>query len=947
MDNTFGDPFVGYEGKKKVYIATQINNSETKFLDIVLGPFKDLIDCAVESYLWLFCCGAIVNNSESFANLKTSVLHHTFPLMLGQSYNLGRHSDVFLFVKNSNLLDVSKFAWTHTLFRPWGQYLPVQCPKCGWVDAWASVNHNKVYHFEYWTSSFRAILVSYKSKFLAAKDSKSDRSRVIKKVRKAIVAAHKEQGKQVPLPSSLKKAIKKYYGCKTDEEESDEEGAAKEREISAHPKEASFYKKKLTDWDMAQRLFKQEINEFDKAEQARKGVKDPIKFRTCHAQEWFNQMSLTQKKEVDYAREKWNTEGAPEESQVMYRKNNLKKVLEDFSEQLRRTMGCHVVMLVSHKKQADQTLNVTLHESVPQNVKKSFSVSSDGIKEWTSTGFEFFAEWAKGEFYPTADQDNKEEEEYALPELILDNEGYAQLPSCDGIRLKDQQEVIWMIFHAAYKFFTSSNKPVPWRTITPCPSQYLVASSVPDNLLICDPSHMRLRDINVIWKYWESRSAVKERLVTFIKARPSDMRLNLVKGGKRDKASSRKVKPYVEVTSEEEQHRPVGLDALSNNDSYLELVDAVKDLTKMTEKTPKPHEELNLPQWADWSWRESYLPENLHGSQDMVKASLKLLTKAPIRSSYSATLVVLGLGLILRDCKHVIEYEEDEALPGTPFYLASSIMDLQCMLQVDSIVSYTASEVVGLIEIAMNASSRHFDDSDQGEMEGVDGEDKDKDENKHEDEDKDKDEDKENEDKDGDENEDKDRDEDKKENMNEDEKEMEEKDQDQEDEQEEVTEDLDVQMQEVEKDSEQEQEAGNPKGKKRIYLKLAQPARWLCGLWTWLAIQCRKLLDLANVSIAHVEGWWPGYYNTKNRLPSAYKKIIKTALKIIYLPHPGHHLSTWLMSQLARPYAGRGIFTSMTHWPTYLYMAHGCLTPWPLSLISLRLADLPLSHAEG
>ncbi|KIK33355.1 hypothetical protein CY34DRAFT_99735, partial [Suillus luteus UH-Slu-Lm8-n1] len=320
--------------------------------------------------------------------------------------------------------------------------------------------------------------------------------------------------------------IKKYYGHKTDEEESDEEGAAKEREISARPKEASFYKKKLTNWDMAQRLFKQEIDEFDKAEQARKGVKDLIKFHTCHAREWFNQMSLTQKKEVDYAQEKWNTEGAPEESQVMYCKNNLKKVLEEFSEQLRHTMGCHVMMLVSHKKQADQTLNVTLHESVPQNVKKKFSVSSDGIKEWTSTGFEFFAEWAKGEF---SDQDDEEEEEHALPELILDDEGYAQLPSCDGIRLKDQQEVVQMISHAAYsrrlcheftmclligftsvEVFTGSNKPVPWRTITPCPSRYLAASSVPDNLLICDPSHMRLRDINVIWKYWESWSTEDE-----------------------------------------------------------------------------------------------------------------------------------------------------------------------------------------------------------------------------------------------------------------------------------------------------------------------------------------------------------------------------------------------------------------------------------------------------
>ncbi|KAG1721246.1 uncharacterized protein EDB91DRAFT_1088514 [Suillus paluster] len=256
------------QGQEEIYIVTQVNTSETKFLDIVLGPFKDLINLAVESYLWLFCCGTIVNNSESFANLKTSVLQHQ--LYATVAFNAVHFQPSFtthILLAFIERVIIKRFSISHAfphagslsqfsshgpmLCFAWGQYLPVQCPK-------------------YWTSSFRGII-----------------------------------------------AIKKYYGCKIDEEESDEEGAAKAREISARPKEASFYKKKLTDWDVAQRLFKQEINEFDKAEQARKGVKDPIKFRTCHAREWFNQMSLTQKKEVDYTQEKWNTEGAPEESQVM------------------------------------------------------------------------------------------------------------------------------------------------------------------------------------------------------------------------------------------------------------------------------------------------------------------------------------------------------------------------------------------------------------------------------------------------------------------------------------------------------------------------------------------------------------------------------------------------------------------------------------------------------
>ena len=42
-----------------------------------------------------------------------------------------------------------------------------------------------------------------------------------------------------------------------------------------------------------------------------------------------------------------------------YHKNHLKQTLEDFSERLRRTMGCEVVMLVSYKK-AGKQLTVSL-----------------------------------------------------------------------------------------------------------------------------------------------------------------------------------------------------------------------------------------------------------------------------------------------------------------------------------------------------------------------------------------------------------------------------------------------------------------------------------------------------------------------------------------------------------------------------------------------------------
>ncbi|KAG0694032.1 hypothetical protein DFH29DRAFT_880987 [Suillus ampliporus] len=46
MDNDNGNPFAGYEGKKK-YIAAPVDN----FLEIILKPWQGLIDHTSESYL--------------------------------------------------------------------------------------------------------------------------------------------------------------------------------------------------------------------------------------------------------------------------------------------------------------------------------------------------------------------------------------------------------------------------------------------------------------------------------------------------------------------------------------------------------------------------------------------------------------------------------------------------------------------------------------------------------------------------------------------------------------------------------------------------------------------------------------------------------------------------------------------------------------------------------
>ncbi|KAG2345454.1 hypothetical protein BDR05DRAFT_946554 [Suillus weaverae] len=310
-------------------------------------------------------------------------------------------------------------------------------------------------------------------------------------------------------------------------------------------------------------------------------------------------MSSQQIKEVNDVKEKWNKEGAPEESQA------------------------------NHKKRVDQTLSVTL---------------SNGIKEWASTGFKFFAEWSKTELYPNGEDDDlkDEEDDNGLPEVILDDEGYAQLPSCDGIGLRGQQELVQSIFLASYKAFTHSCKPIPWGTITACKSQYLATGSILENFV-----HFGF------------------------------------------------------------------LNALSSDENYLELVDAVKDLTAAME---------NL---ASRSWQEPYLPKYVHESKDMLMGCLKMLCDAPVVTTYSAILAVLGIRLVLRDCKCVIKYEEDEALPDTPSYLANSFMDLDCMIKLEGHHSHLLCTIVCLIEVAMQANFKKNGEDNDNEEDGKDKDDKD------------------------------------------------------------------------------------------------------------------------------------------------------------------------------------------------------------------------------
>ncbi|KAG2743492.1 hypothetical protein P692DRAFT_20821254 [Suillus brevipes Sb2] len=174
----------GYE--RSTYVATAVHD----FLAIILGPWQVLIDKAPESFLWLFSCGALVNNAESFANLRVSVAHH------GVS---------------------AAIAFNAVQFQPS-----------------FSMKLLLAFFFTIDLSSF-----VHEQEFQSNKDSPSH---VVKKS-KAIQKAQRDHP-GVTLPSPLKKISDKEA---EPDVEDDPDVTPEEREAVARPKTAQFYKKECNE----------------------------------------------------------------------------------------------------------------------------------------------------------------------------------------------------------------------------------------------------------------------------------------------------------------------------------------------------------------------------------------------------------------------------------------------------------------------------------------------------------------------------------------------------------------------------------------------------------------------------------------------------------------------------------------------------------------------------
>ena len=79
---------------------------------------------------------------------------------------------------------------------------------------------------------------------------------------------------------------------------------------------------------------------------------------------------------------------------------------------------------------------------------------------------------------------------------------------------------------------------------------------------------------------------------------------------------------------------------------------------------------LSLPAWASWDWGEKYLPANIHADWQEFKKELNMLDKCKFADRNAGANIILGFGLLLRECWRAVEVEIDDE--SSPQFLCNS-----------------------------------------------------------------------------------------------------------------------------------------------------------------------------------------------------------------------------------------------------------------------------------
>ncbi|KAI6160724.1 hypothetical protein EDD17DRAFT_1760196 [Pisolithus thermaeus] len=371
---------------------------------------------------------------------------------------------------------------------------------------------------------------------------------------------------------------------------------------------------------------------------------------------------------------------------------------KDFIEIVQRTMGSHVVMFVGHESGEGQ-IKLAVFETAPGDGKKVFTESSQSSKEWVLTAENILTDYLLTE---PVEEDSPEKQEV---EISLDEDGNPELPTWGGQKLKVQQNLARAVFQAAYAKFTKKPKAkVPWGLLNKSPMKYLDPESISEGFTMKDPSKWTKAYLGLLWDHWQSLEAQDKVIVSFIDCKKE--------GAPLCRQFDRKVvgssKKRVWVTVDDDSEAEVGGAGIPGPSVTWHLVGGPSEQTvgggevlgEATTDVGQSNPEESSPAWHASKDQISYLkslsimpryqvlvdlvdalPEQEHGKGPEVDfpywATWTWSGNARFSSSSRGLEVVLGLGLLLRECSHAQEVEEDDPMVSELNFLLNSKLGVQ------------------------------------------------------------------------------------------------------------------------------------------------------------------------------------------------------------------------------------------------------------------------------
>ncbi|KAI6016258.1 hypothetical protein EDC04DRAFT_2608526 [Pisolithus marmoratus] len=305
-----------------------------------------------------------------------------------------------------------------------------------------------------WKEVYSEILSSYVGRYKEARGNTQLRNEILAEVKSEILQHDPEDS--VGFPPHLRVAIRRVFLPYLDPKDQDDEIAIIQyilavtrkswaescegedaREEKAHPTKAGDYKKAFMAFTAAQRIFKEEMDAYDRE---RRDTKDPktIGQRNRIIQQWWESVSDERKAEAGRAAEKWNK--------------------------------------LAHEAGEGQ-IKIAVLETAPGDGKKEFTQSSKLSKDWVLNG-----ENSLTDYLLTAPVEEDSAEKHEV-EISLDEDGNPEMPMWVGAEVEDLIEV-WGIA----KFTKKPEAKVPWGLLIKSPVEYLDSQSMPEGVTIKDPS---------------------------------------------------------------------------------------------------------------------------------------------------------------------------------------------------------------------------------------------------------------------------------------------------------------------------------------------------------------------------------------------------------------------------------------------------------------------------